>query len=292
VDYKALEKQLLELIRRSSTDLPPDVEKALRAAYRREEPGSPAKTAFKTMLSSMTMSRKESLPLCQDTGTLVWYIHYPDGEETLPVIKAIENAIAKATEMVYLRPNAVDSITNKNSGNNLGAGSPNLHLEAWNKKEWEFRILHKGGGCENCGNQFKLPDATLSAGRDLEGVYRAILAGTWCAQGQGCAPGVILACIGGGRDNGMAEAKKQGFRKLDDVNPVPELAKLEKRLVTDINKLGIGPMGLGGKTTVLGVKIGALHRLPASYFVSISYMCWSDRRCKLTIKGKKATYEI
>ncbi len=290
MDHKALEKHLLELIRRASTDLPPDVETALKAGFRREKVGSPAKTAFRTMLSSVELSRRESLPLCQDTGALVWHIHYPDGEILIPIEKAIERAISKATKLTYLRPNAVDPITGKNSGNNLGPGAPVLRFHPWKKKAWEFNLLLKGGGSENCGMQYKLPDASLGAGRDLDGVYRCVLDAVFRAQGKGCAPGVICVSIGGNRDSGMEEAKKQCYRKFDDINPDPKLSKLEKRLMSDCNKLGIGPMGFGGKTTVLGVKIGSLHRLPACYFVSIAYLCWSARRCTMTIKREKVSY--
>lgn len=290
VDAKKLEVPLLELIRRTSTDLPSDIEDALKAGFRREKAGSPAKTAFQTMLSSVELSRRESLPLCQDTGALVWHIHYPDGSELLPVEKAIRNVIVKATDSSLLRPNAVDPISGKNSGNNLGEGSPILYFHPWKKKTWEFNFLMKGGGSENCGAQYKLPDSALGAGRDLDGVYKCVLDNVWRAQGKGCAPGVILVCVGGNRDTGMAEAKRQGFRKLDDTNPDPDLGKLEKRLMEDCNKLGIGPMGYGGKTTVLGVKIGKLHRLPACYFVSISYLCWSARRRQMTISGEKVKF--
>jgi fumarate hydratase class I len=292
VDTKSLEKHLLELIRLTSTDLPPDIEDALKAGYKREEPGSPAKSAFKTMLSSVALSREKSLPLCQDTGALVWHIHYPDGSELLPVEKAIEKAIVKVTDMSYLRPNAVDPITGKNSGNNLGPGSPVLYFHPWKKKTWEFSLLMKGGGSENVSAQYRLPDSTLNADRDLDGVYKCVLDSVFKAQGKGCAPGVICVCIGGNRDSGMAKAKEQCLRKLDDINPDPQLAKLEKRLYQDSNKLGIGPMGFGGKTTVLGVKIAYLQRHPACFFVSIAYLCWSARRCTMTIKGNKVTYEL
>lgn len=290
MNARELEKHLLELIRRASTDLPPDVQAALEEGYRRETAGSPAKTAFKTMLSSVDLSRREGLPLCQDTGALVWHIQYPDGAEILPVEKAIERAIARATDMSYLRPNAVDPVTGKNSGNNLGLGSPILHFHPWRKKTWQFDLMLKGGGSENCGIQYKLPEGSLGADRDLDGVYKCVLDAVWRAQGKGCAPGVICVGIGGNRDTGMAEAKRQAFRKLDDANPDPDLAGLEKKLLKDCNSLGIGPMGYGGRTTVLGVKIAKLHRLPACYFVSVSYLCWSARRCQMTISGEKARY--
>jgi fumarate hydratase class I len=290
MDHRKLPKQLLELIRRTSTDIPPDIQGALEAGFRRENSGSSSKTAFRTMLSSIELSREGDIPLCQDTGALVWHIHYPDGSHLLPVTKAIENAIAEATKKTLLRPNAVDPVTGKNSGNNLGPGAPVLNFHPWSKKMWQFELLLKGGGSENVGAQYRLPNASLNAGRDLDGVYKCVLDAVWRAQGKGCAPGIICVCIGGNRDTGMEEAKKQALRKLDDVNPDPDLAKLEKKLFRDCNKLGIGPMGYGGKTTVLGVKAVKLMRHPACFFVSISYLCWSARRCTMTIKDGKAKY--
>jgi len=291
VDTKTLEKDLLELVRRTSTDLPPDVEAALKAGYRREQAGSPAKGAFKTILESVELSRGKNLPVCQDTGALVWHIHYPDGSELIPVEKAIRNAIEKATKNSFLRPNSVDPVTGENPGNNLGNRAPVLNFHPWKKKTWEFQLLLKGGGSENVGVQYKLPDSGLKAGRSLDGVYRCVLDSVFNAQGKGCAPGVICVGIGGNRDTGMSEAKVQALRKLDDTNPDPVLAKLEKKLYRDCNKLNIGPMGFGGKTTVLGVKIGKLHRLPACYFVSIAYVCWATRRAKMTISGKNVKFE-
>jgi fumarate hydratase class I len=285
-----MEKHLLEFIRRTSTEMPPDIEDSLKKGYRTEKPESPAKSALRMMLDSIELSRQKSEPLCQDTGAHIWHINYPDGTPLLPVTKAIEKATAKATDKSYLRPNAVDPVTGKNSGTNLGDAAPNLYFHPWNKKSWEFSLLMKGGGCENVGAQYRLPDFALGADRDLDGVYKVVLDGVWKAQGRGCAPGIICICIGGNRDSGMSMAKKQSFRKLDDVNPVPELGRLEKRLMRDINKLGIGPMGFGGKTTALGVKIATLHRLPACYFVSISYLCWSARRGFMKISGDRVTY--
>lgn len=290
MDYKILEKHLLEFIRRTSTEMPPDIVEALKKGYRKEKAGTPAKSALKMMLDSIELSRKESLPLCQDTGALVWQINYPDGSPLIPVENAIRNMIKKATEMSFLRPNSVDSLTGKNSGTNLGDGSPMLYFHPWKKNDWEFALLLKGGGCENVGAQYKLPDTSLGAGRDLDGVYKVVLDAVWRAQGKGCAPGIICVGIGGNRDSGMSEAKKQCYRKLADESPNPELAKLEKRLMNDINSLRIGPMGFGGSTTALGVKMSSLHRLPACYFVSIAYLCWSARRGFMTIKGDKATF--
>ena len=139
-------------------------------------------------------------------------------------------------------------------------------------------LLMKGGGSENMSMQFSLPDATLGAGRDLEGVRRAVLAAVQHAQGFGCAPGILGVAIGGDRASGFEEAKLQLLRNLADTNPDPRLARLERRILREANTLGIGPMGLGGKTTLLAVKIGSRPRVPASFFVTVAYLCWAARR--------------
>jgi len=281
----------VELVRLASTDLRLDVEDALRAARDREEEGSAAQSALDTILENVALARKNSTPICQDTGTPIFYVYHPTGWSTLALKKQIHDAVAMATERTYLRPNAVDSLTGRNSGNNLGQDFPSLHFEEWEKDLLKVDLMLKGGGCENVGAQYKLPDTGLMAGRDLHGVRNVVLDAVFQAQGKGCAPAVIGVAVGGDRGASYVKSKEQFFRPLDDENPVPELADLEKKLTEEANELGIGPMGFGGKTTVLGVKIGTLHRLPASYFVTASYMCWADRRRTMVVRGEEVTYE-
>jgi fumarate hydratase class I len=286
-----LTQHFLELVRRASTDLRPDVENALRAAREREAEGSAAQGALDTIIRNVALAREKSTPICQDTGTPIFYIYYPPGWSTLALKAQIRAAVALATERAYLRPNAVDSLTGKNSGNNLGQDFPSLHFEEWEEGVLRVDLLLKGGGCENVGAQVKLPDTRLKADRDLNGVRNAVLDAVFQAQGKGCAPGVIGVAIGGDRGASYVKSKEQFFRPLDDENPVPELAALEGTLTDEANQLGIGPMGFGGQTTVLAVKIGTLHRLPASYFVTASYMCWADRRRTMIVRGDRVTYE-
>lgn len=286
-----LTEQFVELVRLASTDLRPDVENALRAARNREEEGSAAQGALDTILENVALARKNSTPICQDTGTPIFYIYYPTGWSTLPLKKQIHTAVALATQRAYLRPNAVNSLTGRNSGNNLGQDFPTLHFEEWEKDYLKVGLILKGGGCENVGVQCKLPDTRLKAGRDLNGVRNVVLDAVFQAQGKGCAPAVLGVAIGGDRGSSYVKSKQQFFRPLDDENPVPELAKLEERLTREANELDIGPMGFGGKTTVLSVKVGALHRLPACYFVTVSYMCWADRRRTMIVRGEQVTYE-
>jgi len=286
-----LKESILELIRQAAVDLSPDVEKVLADAYALEDEGSPAKNVFNTILENVKMARENSTPICQDTGSLIFYIDFPEGESEKKYREAVSAAAEEATKRQYLRPNAVDSITGKNSGNNIGINAPYFHFHQWDKDEVRIRLMLKGGGSENVGIQYKLPHPPLKAGRDLKGVRKLIIDAVVKAQGLGCAPGVIGVGIGGDRVSSFALSKEQFFRKIGQKNPVKELADLETELYKDLNKLTIGPMGFGGKTTVLDVFIDAQHRHPATFFVSISYTCWAFRRKTMTIKNGEVSYD-
>ncbi len=283
---------ILELVRLTSTDLPPDVETSIRQAVEQEEVGSAARGALETILKNVELSRKNSTPICQDTGTPIFYVYYPAGWSTRLLRQQIEAAVVQATKKAYLRPNSVDSLSGKNSGNNLGGKHfPSIHFEEVEGDTLTIELMLKGGGSENCGAQYSLPSDALNAGRDLAGVRKVVLDAAYRAQGQGCAPGILGVAIGGDRGSSYAASKETLYRKLDEVNPDPQLDVLEKRLVEEGNQLGIGPMGFGGKTTLLGTKITHLNRLPASFFVSVSYMCWAYRRRKMTITADLIKYE-
>jgi fumarate hydratase class I len=283
---------ILELVRLTSTDLPPDVEAAIRRAVTQEEPGSAARGALETILKNVELSRQNSTPICQDTGTPIFYVYYPAGWSTRALWSQIEAAVVQATKKSYLRPNSVDSLTGKNSGNNLGGRHfPSLHFEEVEGETPTIELMLKGGGCENVGAQYSLPSDALNAGRDLAGVRKVVLDAVCQAQGQGCAPGILGIAIGGDRGSGYYASKETLYRKLDEPNPDPQLDALEKRLVAEGNQLGIGPMGFGGATTLLGTRITHLNRLPASFFVSVSYMCWAYRRRKMTVTADLVKYE-
>lgn len=286
-----LTEAFVELIRRTSTDLPADMEQALREAREREAPGSAAQGALDTMLINTEMSRAKSRPICQDTGTPIFEVHYPVGWSTRKLAEQIKQAVAIATEKSYLRPNAVDAISGENSGNNTGVEFPTIHFHEWDEDAVKVDLILKGGGCENVGAQYSLPYAPLKAGRDLEGVRRVVLDAVNKAQGQGCAPGVLGVAIGGDRGASYVFSKQQLLRPLGQRNPDAELAALEETIKEQANELGIGPMGFGGKTTVLDVQMDVMHRLPASFFVSVSYMCWANRRRSMTVRGDEVVYE-
>ena len=282
----------LELVRLTATDLPPDVEEALLTARDRAQPASAARGALDSILENVGLARQNSTPICQDTGTPIFYVHHPQGWSTRLLREQIRKAVAEATSLSYLRPNAVDAISGKNSGNNLGREHyPTIHFTEHQTQDMFVDLMLKGGGCENVGAQYSLPHAGLGAGRDLMGVRAAVLDTAYRAQGKGCAPGILGVAIGGDRGSSYAASKEALLRKLDDGHPNPALHELENRLVEDANQLNIGPMGFGGEATVLGVKIKGLHRLPASYFVSVSYMCWAYRRRRMIVDGDRIRYE-
>jgi fumarate hydratase class I len=274
----ALRDSLLELIRRTSAEIPDDVQATILAALEREARGTIAADAMQIIQRNIELARRKSQPICQDTGSVLFYVDTPAGTDQLAFAEAARQAVREATRRGFLRQNSVDALTGKNDGTNLGPGAPTFHFHQHREPETRVRLILKGGGCENVGAQYSLPDERLEADRDLKGCRRAILDAVLQAQGKGCGPGVLGVCIGGDRATGYEHSKVQFLRRLDDRNPVPELDALEQDILNTANELGIGPMGFGGKTTLLGVKIGTLNRVPASYFVSVSYMCWAYRR--------------
>jgi len=287
----ALFETILELIRRTSTQLPADVVNAITRARGNEEKGSNADVALDVIGCNIGLASQNSLPLCQDTGTILFFVHTPAGYDQIQFEETATEAVRHATKVGYLRQNSVDSVTGKNTGDNTGPGSPVFHFHQWREPYVEVKLMLKGGGCENMNAQYSLPHPDLG-NRDLKGVENAILDSILQAQGQGCGPGILGVCIGGDRATGYAFAKEQLLRTMEDRNPDAQLAELEQRVVEKANKSGIGPMGFGGNTTLLACKIGKLNRLPASFFVSIAYMCWAFRRrgVNIDLSGKAAEW--
>jgi fumarate hydratase class I len=284
IDKAKMQPALLELIRRTSSDLPGDVDAALGRAFRREGRWSAARSAMRTILQNVTIARENSTPVCQDTGTNLYFVRAPVALPEVTVRQAIVAATRKATRLGYLRPNVVDPVTGRNTGDNVGRENPLIHYHQHKARSLRMTLMLKGGGCENVSTQYALPVNRLFAGRDLRGVGSCIVDAAHQAQGKGCSPGILGVGVGGDRMSSYLEAKRQLLRLLDDVHPDPALAKLERNCLRGINSLGIGPMGFGGKTTALGVKIGVVDRIPASYYVSVAYMCWACRRRTLVLR--------
>ncbi len=281
-----LAESLVELITQTSTNLPPDVRAAMGMALREETPHTQASQALNIIAQNIDMAEEDEGAICQDTGMPTFIVHTPVGVSQIALRRAIEAAVAEATKRGKLRPNSVDSLSGANTGDNLGFGTPVIHFDQWEQDEIEVKLVLKGGGCENKNIQYSLP-ANLEqlgrADRNIEGVRKCILHAVWQAQGQGCSPGSLGVCIGSDRAHGYELAKGQLFRELDDVNPVESLAQLERQVMEEANRIGVGAMGFGGKVSLIGCKIVAANRLPASFFVSVAYSCWAFRRLGVTL---------
>ena len=281
-----LTQPVLELIRRTTSRMPQDIIEALAASRDAEAAGSRAANTLDTMLENITLADDHVAPLCQDTGTVIFWVRHPFGISQRRLKAQIRAAVQEATSRSWLRPNCVEALSGRNPGNNMdpfGEDHPVIHFEEWDQPGLELEIMLKGGGCENVGAQYRLPDPALGAGRDLAGVRRCVIDAVTKAQGQGCSPGILGVAIGGDRVTGYERSKAVILRKLGSPNPDPRLDAFERQLMTDLNSLGIGPMGYGGATTALGVLVSEMFRHPASFFVSISYMCWSSRRMALRL---------
>lgn len=275
---QALLDSLVELIRRTSAEIPDDVQQAILQSLEREKQGTIAASALRIIEQNIAMAKAKSQPICQDTGTIIFYVEGPLGLDQVGFEETAREAVKLATKRGFLRQNSVDSVTGRNDGTNVGPGSPVVHFHQHRSPELAVRLVLKGGGCENVGAQYSLPQESLHANRDLDGCRKVILDAVLQAQGKGCGPGILGICIGGDRATGYELSKQQFLRKLDDRNPDAALDKLEQDILETANRLGIGPMGFGGRTTLMGVKITAANRVPASFFVSVSYMCWAFRR--------------
>ena len=283
-----LQDSLVELIRRTSAEIPDDVHQAILTSLESEKKGTIAANAIKIIDQNIALARQKSQPICQDTGSILFYVDCPVGYDEVAFADTAREAVTLATRKGFLRQNSVDSLTGKNDGTNVGPGAPAFHFHQHRSSEVRVRLILKGGGCENVGAQYSLPDDALQANRDFDGCRKAILDAVLQAQGKGCGPGILGVCIGGDRATGYEMSKTQFLRRLEDRNPEPKLDALEQDILKTANELGIGPMGFGGKTTLLGVKICTANRVPASYFVSISYMCWAYRRQGVTMNGEGA----
>ena len=277
---------LVELIRRTSAEIPDDVHKVILASRENEKKNSLAANALKIVDQNIALAKTKSQPICQDTGSILFYGYVPVGYDQITFAETAREAVTLATKKGFLRQNSVDSLTGKNDGTNVGPGAPTFHFHQHRSPEISVKLVLKGGGCENVGAQYSLPDDGIHANRDFDGCRKAILDAVLQAQGKGCGPGVLGVCIGGDRATGYELSKTQLLRLLDDRNPEPKLDALEQDILKTANELGIGPMGFGGKTTLLGVIICAANRVPASYFVSVSYMCWAFRRQGVTLDAE------
>jgi fumarate hydratase, class I len=274
--------KIVGLLSSVATSLPRDVEAALSKAAKRES--RTGREVLETVIENVKLARKTKRPICQDTGTPIFHVTVPKMADKDGIRREIIAAVRQATKTVPLRPNAVDPVSGKNSNDNTGLNFPVIHFSEWSKDRVSFDLMLKGAGSENITQLYRLPEPALNAGRDVKGVSRCVLDAVHKAQGRGCPPYVVGVGIGGLADEALKASKMQLFRDIADRNRDMELARLEAAILRDANSLGIGPMGLGGKTTLLAVKVAKQHRHPASYFVAVSFMCWAMRRKSIEVR--------
>lgn len=275
-----LESNLVEAIRLAVTRVTPGTQKALEKAVNNEEKEGP-KVQLKAILENIEVGKEESRPICQDTGTPTFFVEVgADFKHTNILKQTITEAVKKATQEIPLRPNAVDTIKHKNSGDNTGRFVPAIHWDLVEGDEATIHVMPKGGGSENMS---KLE--MMTPGRGLKGVKEIVLEHVAAMEGKACAPTIIGIGLGGGSDMALELAKKALLRPIDKRHEDEEVAAMEEELLDKINQLGVGPMGVGGKTTVLDVKIEYAHRHPASFPVAIVPQCWANRQSEVHISS-------
>ena len=275
---QVVEEVAVNLLRTAAIKLPQDVKNALQRAYQEEESES-GKTQLKAILDNIALAEKMGRPICQDTGVIIFYVKAGAQAKDLDKVEeALRKATKRATMEVPLRPNAVNPFTHKNSGDNTGRFVPFIHWEIVPGDTIEITAFPKGGGSENV-----CVYSMLRPGEGVKGLKRFVVDAVIRAGAMPCPPDILGIGIGGGAEIAMELAKKALLRPLDQPNPDPELASLEKELYEAANMTGIGPMGLGGKFTVLGVNIEYAHRHPASYPVAVAFQCWAARRASARI---------
>ncbi|MEJ2242737.1 MAG: fumarate hydratase [Candidatus Bathyarchaeota archaeon] len=277
VSGKVVENIAIKLLQLAVTKLPQDVKNALQMAYNKEN--KVGKSQLEAILENVDLAEKKGSPMCQDTGIIIFYVKAGSEVKGLDkVANALYSATAKATAKIPLRPNAVNPFTQKNTGDNIGRNIPYINWQIIPGDTLEITVLPKGGGSENVSAL-----GMLNASQGINGLKKFVIDTVIDAGAKPCPPIVLGIAVGGGADIAMKLAKATLIEPLGKRNIDPNLAKLEKELIDAINSTGIGPMGLGGKTTALDVKLDFAYRHPASYPVGIVVQCWAARRASVRI---------
>ncbi len=271
--------EIVEAIRLAETQLSEDTVKALKDAYERET-NEMARTQLKAIIENFTVAHKESLPMCQDTGLQTFFVEVGYDFPMMKELKgAIEEAVRRATKEVPLRPNAVHPFLHKNSGDNTGRHVPYIHWELKEGEDATIHVIPKGGGSENMSGLYMLPP-----GVGIKGIKKTVIEHIFKSGGKPCPPTIIGVGIGGGADLALTLAKKAAIlRPIGSRHEESFVAELEDELYEMANKLGIGPMGMGGDTTVLDVHVEYAHRHPATLPLGIVTQCWANRRRRVHI---------
>ncbi len=274
------QNKVVEAIRLAVTRVTPETEEALSKAVDAEDEEGP-KVQLKAILENICVGKDECVPICQDTGTITFFVEVGADFPDLGKIREIlTEAVIEATSAIPLRPNAIHPISHDNTGNNTGRFIPSIHWDIVEGDELTLQVMPKGGGSENMS---KL--VMMTPGKGLKGVKEIVIDQVAAMEGKPCPPTVVGVGIGGGADMALELAKKALLRKVGERHPEKEIADIEEELLEKINRLGIGPMGIGGKTTILDVKIEYAHRHPASFPVAVVPQCWANRQAKVVVKS-------
>lgn len=281
IDLEELEDQLVKSMEKAVTSLPKKTLDAIKKAKTNETKG--ARSQINSMLDAVNIGEEQGIPICQDTGVPTFYVRigsdFPGISSIGEIEPVIRTAVKRATDEIPLRPNAINPITEKNSGNNTGKHIPYIDWKIVEGKKIKIDFLPKGGGSENM-SQLSMMNPT----KGLEGVKEIVLERIGTMKGKPCPPTVIGIGLGGGANIAMNLAKKSLLRPIGEHHKEKQVAKLEKELKQKANQLKVGPMGIGGETTVLDIKIDYAHRHPASYPIGIVIQCWCNRRTQINIK--------
>ncbi|WP_414470532.1 fumarate hydratase [Methanobacterium sp. ACI-7] len=278
ITQNTIENTVFNLFKEAVIKLPDDVKKALQDAYKNED-HELARLNLKAILDNIEAAEKLGVPMCQDTGVPIVFVKLGD-VEVENLIEGIKNGVVRATEEVPLRPNVVDPITRENRGNNTGNLMPQIDIELVDDKIIELTAFPKGIGSEN-NNALKM----ALPGEGIEGIKNFVLDTVIAAGGKPCPPIIVGVGIGGSSDLAMKLAKKALLGKIGEINKDKTLAKLEEDILSQINSTGIGPMGLGGKTTALDVKILTADTHTAGLPIGVCIQCWAARQATAILKS-------
>jgi len=284
---RVVEEAAFNILKQAVIYLPSDVKQALKRAYS-EETSETGKTQLETILKNIELAEKLEVPMCQDTGTIIFYVKAGSRVTDLDKVEgALIRSTRRATKEIPLRPNAVSPFAGKNSGDNTGRNIPAFNWDIVPGDSLEIIVMTKGGGSENVSM-----GAMLVPGEGIKGLKKFVVDTVIKSGAKPCPPNVLGVGIGGGADISMKLAKRALLRSLTEHNADPEIAKLEKEILEAVNMTGIGPMGLGGRTTALGVHIDYAFRHPASFPAAVAFSCWAARRAAVRIDAEGTAHYL
>ena len=276
-----IEKVAFNLMKKAATVLPDNAIKVIKTAYENEK-SETGKSQLGAIIKNFESGAQLCIPMCQDTGIHIYYVEIGVDcpiDDLGKIEEALTSASRRATKEVPMRPNAVDPF-GSNSGDNTGRHIPWVNWDVIPGDKIKITAFPKGGGSENMSTV-----KMLKPGVGIKGVMKEVVDWMIQAGGQPCPPTVVGVAIGGGADIAIKLAKKQLMRPIGEPHPQKEVAEIEKKLLKAINNTGIGPMGLGGKTTALAVHMDYAHRHPASLPMAISVQCWAARQSAAEISA-------